>query len=334
MHGEVSGIGTRLRAGRDKLGLTILQAAEKLHTDPKILEALEADDFESLGAPVYARGHLRHYAEFVGESVSQLSELYGDTVKTAPPPDLTRIARAPSAEESNRLVAPALLVLSIFAVAGAVWWVLTLSGQKPHPDQAHIIGPAAAESAATAAPSEVSPDARPAADSQSPPAAPADAARPHSNSTTPAGAVPTASTIPPVSHAGPGAPGTRLASAAPGDADAGAIAGAPGNLAGSAAVHAGRDGQVVLHYGADSWTEVYDASGARLFYDVGAADSVRTVNGALPLRLVLGNASGVTIEVNGRSTPASKWALPDGSAQLLINRAGHAVRAHPATDGG
>ena len=54
-----SGIGARLRAGREKLGLTILQAAERLHVDPKILESLEIEDFDALGAPVFARGHLR-----------------------------------------------------------------------------------------------------------------------------------------------------------------------------------------------------------------------------------------------------------------------------------
>ncbi|MBV9724549.1 MAG: helix-turn-helix domain-containing protein, partial [Gammaproteobacteria bacterium] len=52
---EAVGIGTRLRAGREKLGLSLLQSAEKLHMDPKLLESLEAEDFAALGAPVYAR---------------------------------------------------------------------------------------------------------------------------------------------------------------------------------------------------------------------------------------------------------------------------------------
>ena len=57
---EAGGIGARLRAGREKLGLTVLQVAERIHTDAKIVEAIEAENFDALGAPVYARGHIRH----------------------------------------------------------------------------------------------------------------------------------------------------------------------------------------------------------------------------------------------------------------------------------
>jgi cytoskeleton protein RodZ len=89
-----------------------------------------------------------------------------------------------------------------------------------------------------------------------------------------------------------------------------------------------------LHYSADSWTEVYDASGARLFYDVGAANSVQTLMGTPPLRIVLGNASGVAVEFNGRNTPIAKLSHPDGSAQFSINRSGRVVRARSVADGG
>lgn len=91
---------------------------------------------------------------------------------------------------------------------------------------------------------------------------------------------------------------------------------------------------MTLHYSADSWTEVYDATGARLFYDVGAANSVRTVVGTPPLRVVLGNASGVNVEFNGHSTVVTKFARPDGSAQFSINRSGRVFGAKPVTDGG
>ena len=57
-------IGERLRAGRERSGLSIAAAAEKLHLDTKVIEALEADRFAELGASVYVRGHLRRYARF------------------------------------------------------------------------------------------------------------------------------------------------------------------------------------------------------------------------------------------------------------------------------
>lgn len=117
---EAGGIGARLRAGREKLGLTVLQVAERIHTDPKIVDAIEAENFEVLGAPVYARGHIRHYADLVGESANELTQTYSNLNKVAQP-DLTRIVKAPAGPESNKLVAPALVVITVFAVAGGIW---------------------------------------------------------------------------------------------------------------------------------------------------------------------------------------------------------------------
>jgi cytoskeleton protein RodZ len=290
---EAGGIGVRLRAGREKLGLTVLQAAEKLHLDARILESLESENFEALGAPVYARGHLRHYAELVGESSVQLNELYSSNSSRPGQPDLTRIAKAPPAE-SNKLILPALVVLAVFAIAGAVWWVLSLSTQKGKSGQASVLE---------------QPIPVPAADSPgngSPGAAPASVA---------------------------GAPGSAAKPPGMGAAAQKQAAAAATPAAAETPAHTGKEQQVTLKYSADSWTEVYDAGGARLYYDVGAANSVRTVSGIPPLKIVLGNASGVVVEVNGHNTPIAKLTKADGSAQFLINKSGRAVRARPS-DGG
>src|SRR5579863_7706310 len=91
---DVRGIGARLRAARERTGLTVLAAAEKLHVDARVLEALEAEDFAALGADVYVRGHLRHYAELLGEQPGELQELYAGSRQAALRPDLTRIPRS------------------------------------------------------------------------------------------------------------------------------------------------------------------------------------------------------------------------------------------------
>jgi cytoskeleton protein RodZ len=118
------GIGTRLRTGRELTGLTVLQAAEKLHIDPKMLEALESERFASLGASVYVRGHLRHYAELIGERFEELLALY-DGKTHRPLPDLTHAPRAPRTFDRRRLMRPALFVLAALVLAIAAWWVLT-----------------------------------------------------------------------------------------------------------------------------------------------------------------------------------------------------------------
>ena len=54
--------GARLRRERESRGLTQQQAAEQLTLDSSVIVALEANDFATLGAPVFAKGHLRRYA--------------------------------------------------------------------------------------------------------------------------------------------------------------------------------------------------------------------------------------------------------------------------------
>ena len=304
------GIGTRLQSARERKGLTILQAAERLHVDAGILESLEAENFSALGAPVFVRGHLRHYAELIGEPPVELQELYSSTSRTVQP-DLTRIPRAEPAD-LRRLFVPAVAVLVGFALAGTVWWVHSLSGVTlPSGDQAtpvQIRG--AAEDNTTLSPAGAGATA-PASGAAAPP--PAGARRSATGASV---------------RAGPGNPGSGTAQPQGGQS---AIAGAPPPPR-PAAAH-GRQTALTLKFSADSWAEVYDASGQRLFYDVGAADSARTLKGTPPLSVVLGNAPGVAIEVNGRRAAISTVVQPDGSAHFLINAYGRAVRAKQAGGG-
>jgi cytoskeleton protein RodZ len=94
-----------------------------------------------------------------------------------------------------------------------------------------------------------------------------------------------------------------------------------------------KDGELTLKFSSDSWAEVYDASGQRLFYDVGAAASAHTMKGPAPLRVVLGNASGVAVEFNGRPALIPAGVQPDGSTRFIINAHGRTVPAGPASDG-
>ena len=164
---DVRGIGARLRAARERKGLTVLQAAETLHVDARVLEALETEDFAALGADVYVRGHLRHYAELLGEQPGELQELYAGSHPAALRPDLTRIPRSEPPARS-RLLLPALLLVVGCAMTGLLWWFLSLPGEKARPlAPAPPAGAAPADSeprtgsnGAAAAPSGALPPAR------------------------------------------------------------------------------------------------------------------------------------------------------------------------------
>jgi cytoskeleton protein RodZ len=87
-----------------------------------------------------------------------------------------------------------------------------------------------------------------------------------------------------------------------------------------------REAELTLRFSAESWAEVYDSTGGRLFYDIASAQSVRTFKGTPPLRVVLGNAPGVAVEINGHVADLAGLTHPDGSAQFLVSRTGRVSR--------
>lgn len=273
---ESSSLGARLKSAREAAGLTLIQAAERLHVDAHLLEALEGERFEELGASVYVRGHIRHYAELVGESPGELQALYATSAHAARTPDLTRVPKGEdSAGASSALLVPAVLVVGVVAVIGIIWWVagtLNASHLAHRGSGAVLKVPAAAREPV-----------------------PASASAP---AFTPAPAPASALKAPPA--AGP-----------------------------TAAVPA-RPAALRMHFAEDSWAEVYDARGQRLFYDIGSADSTRTVSGIPPLRIVLGNPAGVSLELDGRPVSIPNGAERNVSVRFRITSSGHAAPAHLA----
>lgn len=59
-------VGQLLREAREAQGLTLEDAAVRLRLMHRQIEAMERDDFESLGQPVFARGFVRNYARLLG----------------------------------------------------------------------------------------------------------------------------------------------------------------------------------------------------------------------------------------------------------------------------
>ncbi len=288
------GIGARLRAARERSRLTSTQAAERLHIDPSVVDALEAEDFESLGAPVYVRGHLKRYAELVGENPDELQREYAAIRDTTAMPDLTQIAKNVPTPHHRALLVPGLAILAVIVVFGSIWGVMRAFDA--------VSGPVATKVDTRSL------EDRPAVQPLPPPA------------------------VPPESEPA-ASPGLR----APSTSDRSTVQ-APVAAAGAASqptpAAPARAAQLTLTFAADSWVEVYDANGARLFYDVGAADTERTLSGPAPLRVVLGNPAGVAVAVNGREAVIPDGALRDGEARFVVNRSGRIVRSRIASSGG
>jgi len=287
-------IGERLRAGRERAGLSVAAAAEKLHLDIKVIEALEADRFADLGASVYVRGHLRRYADFVGEPGAELVSSYTARESRPPPPDLTQIPQAERRADPRRLVTPLVGLASAIVVLLAIWFALAAS----HGSSDSSVKSSAATPAAV-------PD-----HSISPGAA--------DGSVVPAGPVVQA---PPAASVRPAPGGTVVAATE--------VTGAqPKRDADTETPPAtARETRLTLSLTNDSWIEIYDERKQKLFFDVASAGSVQTVSGRGPLKVILGNAAGVTVEVDGRAREIPASAIDGEGARFVVNRGGSLARA-------
>lgn len=84
----------------------------------------------------------------------------------------------------------------------------------------------------------------------------------------------------------------------------------------------GPTAQVEINFREESWVEVVDARGERLFYGLGGAGDRTRFVAALPLSIVLGNADGVelfvdekrySIPVNSRQRDPARFVIPEPS---------------------
>jgi len=124
-------LGETLAAKRGERGLTIEQAASATRIRAHYLSALESNELERLAAPVYAKGHLRTYALFLGLDPEPLVAM----LKPAPR-DVRRLLSIGNLAARPRMVitAPALAAAGLVLLAGAFSgyaWRQVQADQRP-----------------------------------------------------------------------------------------------------------------------------------------------------------------------------------------------------------
>ncbi|HVH84083.1 MAG TPA: DUF4115 domain-containing protein, partial [Steroidobacteraceae bacterium] len=104
---------------------------------------------------------------------------------------------------------------------------------------------------------------------------------------------------------------------------------AAAHSASAAATSTATAAQLALRFSEVSWVAVYDGSGKRLEEGFNRPDSTRMVTGAPPLRVVLGNAPGVTVSLNGQKVALDGLVRRDGTARFVLDGNGHAAEVPP-----
>ncbi|HMD74191.1 MAG TPA: RodZ domain-containing protein [Steroidobacteraceae bacterium] len=304
--------GARLRIERERRGLSLQKAADDMHLDAWVVEALEADQYDRVGPAVYAKGHLKKYAAMLAipgdEVVAAYDALHVITANAPAPTPAVRVHQAPPLVNNlpKGQIAAGLAFLLIFA--GVLWW-------KPWQHRAAVAASGAASSAS--APSEA-PRSEPSASADSVSTAdrargaePVAGERPGPNSTTPG----YGNAESPAVAAAPAAPGARGVRSAPGTAP-------------SAELGVGH-ARLRMSFSADSWVEVHDAAGRRIFSGYGRANSVKDLAGEAPLRVYLGYASGVQLEINDHAVAIGRSFVHGDVARFQAGADG-VLRTSPA----
>jgi cytoskeleton protein RodZ len=113
--------GARLRGAREAKALTIEAAAERLRLNAALVLAMEEDRLALLGAPVFARGHLRNYAALLGLPEDEILAAFGSG-EIPEPSFLPAMDLRPKVRDHARWAWPVAAVLLAIGVVAAFWW--------------------------------------------------------------------------------------------------------------------------------------------------------------------------------------------------------------------
>lgn len=260
--------GERLAEARRELQISVLEIAKELHLDEPKVRALERNEFDVLGAPVFAKGHLKAYAQLVNVDAADVLADYHHLNRADRAPPVITARRKPRRELSPGPWIAAIVVLIV--VVSAYWWF------------------------------------------SRPPQAVPDAPRPQE--TGDIEVIPPADTDAGVENTLPETQGELI------DEPPVAEPVVEEDVE-PAPVPAVEEGQLrlLVTYTGDCWTEITDASGRRLLFDLGKDGRTVELSGAEPLNVLFGNPGNVSLRVNGEDYALPPTNRPDRPMRLTIS---------------
>jgi cytoskeleton protein RodZ len=270
--------GERLAEARREQQITVLEVAKELHLDEPKVRALECNEFGVLGAPVFAKGHLRKYAQLVGVDEDDVfADYYAMTRAEAMPP----IVAGRKKLRHEMSPGPWVAVIAVIVVAAAAYWWFALRDanspaasspteeSQPEQSQPEVLQPQQLQ------PEQLQPDE---IDSTAD-----DIEQPEDVVEQPEDVVeqPEEVTI-------------KLATENSATAAADDVPQASADQL-----------RVSLNFSGECWTEISDADGRRLFYNMGRDGQSVELSGKAPITALFGNADNVEVQVNN-----SAYSLP------------------------
>lgn len=267
--------GERLAEARRAKQISVLEIAKELHVEEAKIRALESNDFEALGAPVFAKGHLKKYSQLVGVDHDDVMADYYRLTRSQEMPPVIVNRQKPRRKVS---VIPLLAVVVVLALVALAYWLLVERPVATPPMPAPATSSAAPETASPPE-TETTADTVPVDDLA---AADADAELP--------AAEPTPEEAP---RQAPAEEPEELTAEAEQQPPPAAVGETPAPAASE------NDVRLSVTFLGDCWTEITDATGRRLFFQLGRSGRTVNVSGPGPLSVLFGDAGNVDMRVDG-----------------------------------
>ncbi len=263
----------RLRAAREAKGLSREEMARRMRVSPSVIQDIENDQWQRLGAAVYVRGHLTSYARSLDVPTIVVRHALRDI--EGPVPLALTVAAVPSSAW-RRYAAGATYVVLTLLLAIPVFNLIPKRGINSPVPQVRLMEES--ELGASAIP-----------DSTQQPAQAGD--RPESiGPPSSLAADPTAALL----DQAPQATAPLMASMTP--------------MGNSASAETGDQHRIEMSFSQDSWLEVMDASGARIDYGMARAGDRRVHLARGPVTMIVGNAEGAQLRVDGKPVDLAPFA--------------------------
>ncbi|PKH21827.1 cytoskeleton protein RodZ [Enterobacterales bacterium CwR94] len=330
-----SSTGARLRAAREKMGLTQQHVAERLCLKLSTVRDIEEDKTPADLASTFLRGYIRSYAKLVHVPEDEILPMLASAAPVRPskvqPMQSFSLGKRRKKRDGWLMIFTWLVLFVVVGLTGAWWWqnhkasqddLLSVNTSSESSDSSQSI-PLTDNSAAEPAVSAPEPQTAPA---ESTSAAPANSA--------PANNAATSSNAPAVEA--PGVPGilagnTPAQSTAPAEqnavvspSQAPVESTTPAQQAGLPTANADANqtpadpNAIVMDFKADCWLEVTDAAGKKLFSGMQRSGGKLSLSGTAPYRLKIGAPAAVTVQFQGQPVDLSRFIRNSQVARLTL----------------
>lgn len=256
--------GERLAEARREQQIPVIEIAKELHLDEYKVRALECNDFDVIGAPVFAKGHLRKYAQLVKVDEADVMADYYRLDRSAGAPPVITTRRRP---RQVMAIGPWVAVIVVILVAATAYWWFAVREPATERPAVGQLAPLPQDEVDTAVDDSVVDDA----------------------------AEETVDEPETIEVSTPDPEPVVISS--------------PVN----------NETRISITYLGDCWTEISDAGGRRLFFELGKEGRTVNLSGEAPFNVLFGDVANVSIELDGERFEIQAADRRGRTARLTIN---------------